>query len=233
MAIRKLQLVNDEFYHIIQRGVEERKIFLDEEDHLRFINSLLIFNDSKPAPWGIRAFWNQRGPSSLIDYFPKNPFIEIHAFALLDNHFHLLVRQVTEKGITNFMRKIGGYAYFFNKKYKRVGPLFQGRFKSVLVKDTEQIKHIFVYIHCNPLAIIMPSWKEKGIDDSEKSINFLEEYKWSSYLDYLGKDNFPNIIKKDFFQELFGSEDKYREEIKSWILYKSSLINKKDDIILE
>ena len=66
MPTRQVQFVNNEFYHIVNRGVEERKIFLDDEDNLRFINSLLVFNDKEPASWSMRGFWNQRGPTSLI-----------------------------------------------------------------------------------------------------------------------------------------------------------------------
>lgn len=219
MSQKRTQLVTGEFYHIIQRGVEERKIFLDDLDRLRFINSLIVFNDSNKTPWGMRAFWKQRATGSLIDYFPKNPFVEIHAFVLMDNHFHLLVKQIVDKGITRFMGKIAGFVYYFNKKYKRVGPLFQGRYKSVLMEDDNQIKTIFSYIHCNPLSVIEPEWKDKGVKNYEKAIEFLDNYNWSSFIDYAVRSNFPNLVKKYFFENLFNN--KYKEEISRWILYKS------------
>ena len=71
MPIRNIQFANGEFYHVIKRGVEERKIFLDDDDRLRFINSLLVFNDENPAPWKMRAFWHQRDPASLMNNINK------------------------------------------------------------------------------------------------------------------------------------------------------------------
>lgn len=232
MPIRNPQLINNEFYHIVKRGIEERDIFLDDEDRLRFINSLLVFNDKKPAPWSIRAFWKQRDPFSLKSYLPERPLVEIHAFALMKNHFHLLIRQLVESGITNFMRKLGGYSYYFNKKYKRIGPLFQGRFKAVLIKTEDQLKNVFVYIHTNPLEIIEFNWKEEGIKNPQMAIQFLEEYKWSSYPDYLNKENFPKVTNREFFIELLGNGKGCKNEVESWILYKADM-NKIKNVFLE
>ena len=127
MPKRKTQLINGEFYHIVKRGIEERKIFLDDEDCFRFINGLLVFNDKMPAPWKSRAFWYQRDPASLAkgDYHSKIPLVEVHAFSLMPNHFHLLVCQLVENGISILIQKLGGYSYYFNKKYERVGTLYQ------------------------------------------------------------------------------------------------------------
>ena len=100
-----------------------------------------------------------------MSYKPESPLVEIHAFALMDNHFHILAKQIKENGISNFMNKLGGYSYYFNKKYKRVGPLFQGRFKAILVRTDEQLKNVFVYINTNPVGLIKPGWKENGIKD--------------------------------------------------------------------
>jgi len=232
MPYRNTQLVVGEFYHIVKRGVDQRDIYLDNEDRFRFINSLLVFNDKKPAPWSTRAFWHQRDPTSLGSYIPKEPLVEIHTFVLMKNHFHLLVRQLVENGIVDFMKKLGGYSYYFNKKYERVGPLFQGRFKSILIKSEEQLKNVFVYIHTNPLEIIKFNWKEKGIDNPKRAIQFLENYKWSSYPDYLGKENFPNVTKRDFFFKLLGGREDYKREVESWIQYKVE-ISKTKNVLLE
>lgn len=234
MPTRQIQFANDDFYHIIQRGVEERKIFLDEEDRLRFINSLLVFNDKNPALWSMRGFWNQRGPTSLVKsgFTTEEPLVEIHSFALMDNHFHLLVKQIKEKRCSTFMQKLGGYSYYFNKKYKRVGPLFQGKFKAVLIKTEEQLKNAFVYVNTNPIGLIEPDWKEKGIKDFRESTKFLKEYQWSSCPDYLKNANNYPFIKNDFFLELFGSIENCKEEIESWLKYKVE-VNKFKDIALE
>lgn len=224
MPRRKIQLVNGEFYHIVKRGVEEREIFLDDEDHFRFINSLLVCNDEMPTPWYSRGFWHQRAPDSLSKggYKQKIPLVEIHAFALMPNHFHLLVRQLIEKGIALLMQKLGGYSYYLNKKYKRTGTLFQDRYKIIHIKTQEQLKNNFVYIHTNPVALIEPEWKNWKVNNSQKAIEFLErEYNWSSYWDYIGKENFPLVTKRDFFLRLLNGEGGIKQEINSWVRFKS------------
>ena len=160
--------------------------------------------------------------TSLIksDFKPEKPLVEIHSFALMNNHFHILVRQVREKGVSVLMQKLGGYSYYFNKKYKRVGPLFQGKFKAVLVRTEEQLKNTFVYVNTNPVGLVEPAWKEKGIKDFKKLIQFLTEYKWSSYPDYLGKENNYPFIEKSFFLKLFGGSDGCKKEIEHWLKYK-------------
>lgn len=232
MPIRNVQFSSGEFYHVVKRGVEERIIFLDDEDRFRFINSLLVFNDSSPVIWDMRGFWRQRDPASLVTsgYKPENPLVKIYSFALMNNHFHLLLEQIKESGISNFMNKLGGYSYYFNKKYRRVGPLFQGRFKAVMVRTDEQLKNTFVYINTNPVGLIEPGWKEKGVKDFKKTTQFLREYKWSSYPDYLGGENYP-FLEKSFFLNLFGGAVGCREEIESWLKYKVD-INKYKDIAL-
>jgi len=225
MPRRKIQLVNGEFYHIVKRGTEEREIFLDHEDRFRFINGLLVFNDKLPTPWQSRGFWHQRNPATLCrsDYSPKIPLVAIHTFALMSNHFHLLLSQLVEGGIEIFMQKIGGYSRYFNKKYERSGTLFQDRYKIVHITTQQQIKNSFVYIHTNPVALIEPEWKNWKVKNPQKTIQFLEEeYLWSSYWDYLGRRNFPSVIQKDFFLKMFGNEKEIKKEIDSWVSFKAS-----------
>ena len=228
MPIRKTQLVNGEFYHIINRGIDKRKIFLDDKDYFRFINSLLVFNDKGSTQWHSSSFWQQKGSSCLVDYKSKNPLIEICAFALMENHFHLLVRQLSEGGIVAFMNKLGGYSAFFNKKYERTGSLFEGRYKIKLIKTDEQLKNTFVYIHTNPVEIVEARWKDWRVENSQEAIEFLEnKYRWSSYWDYLDKENFPSLISQDFFLKLFGGKEDVKRQIDSWILFKASNVSSK------
>jgi putative transposase len=158
--------------------------------------------------------------------------VEIHAFALMDNHFHILAKQIKENGISNFMNKLGGYSYYFNKKYKRVGPLFQGRFKAILVRTDEQLKNVFVYINTNPVGLIEPGWKENGIKDFGKIKQFLKDYKWSSYVNYIADKNSSSLINKDFFLELYGGDSGCESEIESWLRYKIE-IGKFANVMLE
>jgi len=223
MPKREIELVNGEFYHIIERGNDRRKIFLDNEDRLRFVNSLLVFNDTAPSPWQSRAFWNEQKESLIMDYQSKHPLVEIHAFALMDNHFHLLVRQLSEDGIAKYTKKLGGYVHYFNKKYKRTGSLFEGRYRAKLIQSETQLRNNFIYIKTNPVEIIEPEWKSWKVAKPLEAFNFLEKnYRWSSYWDYLGKNNFSSLVEKDFFLKLFDGEKNIKNEINSWISSKSS-----------
>ncbi len=229
MPERKIELANGEFYHIVKRGVDKRKIFLDDEDRLRFVNSLIVFNDKAPSPWLSRTFWHratfpilQRGPSSLQNYRPKEPLVKIYAFVLMGNHFHLLLSQLADGGIVKFMRKIGGYAYAFNKKHNRTGALFEGRYRIKRIKNDTQLENNFVYISTNPVEILEPGWKKGKVTNPKRAIAFLEKgYRWTSYWDYLGNRNFPTLTSRDFFNELFGSSERIQKRINDWVYSKT------------
>ena len=118
------------------------------------------------------------------------------------------------------MKKLNmGYAKYFNTKYKRSGALFQGRYKSVLIKDEAHFIHLPYYIHLNPLDLIAPKWRERELTTSNvvNIERFLEKYRWSSYLDYIGKENFPSVTQREFLQEFFGSPEEYKRDILKWL----------------
>ncbi|MDP3696430.1 MAG: transposase [Candidatus Taylorbacteria bacterium] len=213
--MKKPPFVNNEIYHIYNRGVEKRNVFLDNMDHFRFINCLVEFNDINPAlPTNIRYLL--RHPSKATAHCLevqllnngdrlRESLIEILAFCLMPNHYHLLIRQLTDGGISKFMQKLGtGYTNYFNLKNERVGSLFQGRFKAVLVEKEEHFRYLPLYIHLNPLDLVAPEWRDGEISNKVKTLGFLENYRWSSYLDYKGTDNFPSVITKDFLLDVFG-----------------------------
>ena len=136
----------------------------------------------------------------------------------MDNHFHMIIRQKAENGITEFMRKLGtGYTNYFNQKYERNGALFQGKFKSVCIKNNTHLMYLPIYIHLNPLDFKFKEWREGKIKDYKGAIDFLDSYRWSSYMDYTGKKNFPSIIRKDFLLSRLGTEEKNKKEIIGWI----------------
>lgn len=136
----------------------------------------------------------------------------------MPNHIHLLLRQLRDGGIKDFMLKFGtGYAMYFNTRYERKGALFQGRFSARNISGDEYLKNVFVYLHVNPLSIIEPRWKEKGIKNPGAAIKFLEEYRWSSYPDYLDKKNFPSITDRDFMLKVFDGHDNIKKFVEAWI----------------
>jgi len=142
----------------------------------------------------------------------------------MPNHLHLLLRQLKDNGITKFMAKLGtGYGGYFNRKHDRKGYVFQNRFIAVYIKNDKQLKDVFTYIHTNPISLIESKWKEKGIQNSEKVIRFLENYKWSSYQDYIGKKNFPSITEKDLILKMMGGEQGCKELVENWVKHKGEI----------
>lgn len=235
MPIIRPPFFNGEIYHIVMRGVEKRPIFLDVSDYYRGIFSLFEFNDQKNVILRdrrrARLYYKKIGQEQFSA--TRDLLVEILAFCLMPNHIHLLLRQLKEKGISKFIGKFGaGYATYFNKKYQRVGHLFQGRFRAIHIKSDEQLKNVFVYIHTNPTELIESGWKENGIKNPEKVIEFLENYKWSSYQDYIGKKNFPSVTSREFIIKIIGNEKNCKNFIDNWIKYKGE-IKTFADIILE
>lgn len=236
MPLKRPQLVNDEIYHIVLRGVGDSLIFKNKDDYYRGIFSLYEFNTTKPIEIEKQRERRQKikAKGELFSPDTRSLLAEILAFYFMPNHLHLLLKQISDGGITQFMRKLGaGYAGYFNKKYDRKGHLFQGRFRAVHVKTDEQLKIVFAYIHTNGISLIEPKWKEKGIQNPEEAINFLENYKWSSYPDYIGKRNFPSVIKKDFLFEVMGEENGCRDFIDNWVRYKGKVKEEFNNILLE
>jgi putative transposase len=136
----------------------------------------------------------------------------------MPNHFHLILRQLKDGSIAKFMQKIGtGYTMYFNQKNKRNGVLFQGRFKSILIESDEYLMHLSRYIHINPVELYEPSWKENGIQNWENINEFLESYRWSSYLDYIGIKNFPSVINKEIVNSFFQDEQSYKNFINQYL----------------
>jgi len=218
MSIKRPQLVNDEIYHLILRGVDDLDIFKNNDDYWRAIFSLYEFNTDGPVEIRIQRKKRQRIKNGGQSSDERNLLIRILAFCFMPNHIHLLVTQITKDGITQFMRKFGtGYAYYFNKKYGRKGHLFQGRFRAVHIKSDRQLKSVFVYIHTNPISLIDFRWKEEGTADTRKAIHFLEDYKWSSFPDYIGTKNFPSITEREFLTNVLGGKKKCKEVVLDWI----------------
>ncbi|MDO8570135.1 MAG: transposase [Candidatus Daviesbacteria bacterium] len=168
MPYRTTPLVADSFYHVYNRGVEKRIIFLDERDYQRFLQTLYYYQFTGPKP----AF-SARDKFQIKDFSTNPKIVEIICYCLMPNHFHLLIKQLKDNGISEFIGKvINSYTKYFNTKHKRVGPLLQGTFKTVLVDDNFQFMHLSRYIHLNPYV--------------DKLVENLEVYEYSSYPQFIG-----------------------------------------------
>jgi len=211
------QFNNDSIWHIYNRGVERKDVFLQTADYLRFILNLYEFNDSAPAL--NLGYHLDKSPIEVrLQYPRKEQLVDILAFCLMPNHYHLMVQQRVENGITMFMRKLGtGYTNYFNTKNDRVGPLFQGKFKSVLIEREAHFIHLPHYIHLNPLDLKDPEWRNGTVKNPEKLLASLASYRWSSLPDYLNTPNFPTVTNRKFLTECIGRSHDFQSAMQDWI----------------
>lgn len=210
---RKFNFCIGNFYHVYNRRNEKNTLFLDDSDYKRFIALLYLCNtklhiDLSEFP-EVCNFFNFNRDETIVD---------IGAYCLMPNHFHLLLHEKVDNGISLFMQKLStAYSMYFNKKHSRTGSLFESRFKASHVSDDRHLNHLFAYIHLNPIKLIDKDWKEKRISNIEEAKNFLISYRYSSYLDYIGKNrkeksiletsSFPNYFNT--FKEFQNFIDKY------------------------
>lgn len=209
-----------EIYHVLNRGVDKRTIFEDKQDYFRFIHDLYEFNTQDRSELNFYKFrdYGANGKIAKTNKKNKKPLVDILAFCLMPNHYHLMLSPKTEKGIPQFMQKVGmGYSKYFNQKYKREGTLFQGRHKHILVSDDAHFLHLPFYIHFNPLDLIYPEWRENKISDPKKALEFLKSYRWSSHLDYLGVKNFPSILNMKPLMEILESNKDYGKLVENYL----------------
>jgi putative transposase len=205
-----------EFYHIYSRGVDKRPIFGDLYDYQHFIQ--LLFRCNGEVPYVAR--------DASLDIFSDTrgeTIVEIGAYCLMPNHFHILIREKVDDGISVFMLKLlTAYSHYFNKKYQRTGTLFESRFKAKHADTDEYLKYLFGYIHLNPVKLIEPLWKEKGIQNMAQAKDFLEKYEYSSYLDYVSDTSrkWGKIINRDAFPEYFQKTVDFKDFIHDWLTFK-------------
>lgn len=175
------------YYHAYNRGVEKRKIFLNQEDYSVFLSLLKRHLDGEGATDKFGRPYKDLSRS-----------VEILAFCLMPNHFHLLIHQIEDGGMTDLLQRVmTAYVIYFNRKYRRVGNLFQDRFKAAIILDDSYLLHLSRYIHLNPLSL--------GED--------INSYLLSSYPNYLGKRK-ATWVKPDriLSMQLAGSYEQFVDE---------------------
>jgi len=229
MAKRKIPFVKEEYYHVYNRGNSKQKIFLDQSDYKHFVKLLFICNSK------INFKFRDNIVDVKIDAFDferGEQIVSIGAWVLMPNHFHIYLTinphmsdmwgKDERNYLSEFMRKLlTSYAKYFNGKYHRSGSLFEGSFKSVHIENENQAKYLFSYIHLNPVKLIQKNWKEEGIKDIKNTLEFLGEYKWSSYIDYKGLSRKENkIINAEDFLNYFKEIKDFDKEILEWLEYK-------------
>ena len=213
MPQRFTPLVNEEYYHIFNRGVAFQPTYLAKRDYEKFLQciSYYRFNNLPSRLSKLLLLAKDEREKILQDLEKRNDkVIEINAFCLMPNHFHLLLKQVRDGGISKFMRQFSdSYTRYFNVKYKRVGPVFQGAFKAVHVDTDEQLIHLSRYIHLNPLVSFVV--KEK----------YFIDYPWSSLKNYLNGNS--NMVNTRTVLTHFKSVKEYLEFIMDQADYSKEL----------
>jgi len=204
----------DYIYHIYNRGVDKRDIFNNDNDRRRFLACLQYFNDTNQVK-NIERLCDIQSSTNNDD---RDKLVEILAFVLMPNHYHLLVKPLVEDGVSEFMKKIGiGYTHYFNIKNQRSGTLFQGKYKFVRIESDDQLAYIPYYIHFNPIELIESEWKEKEVKDKDQALDFLKSYPWSSLNDYLGHGRFSRIIDKEILSNYLGEPNELEKEVEDWL----------------
>jgi len=226
MSIRKVDFIEGEYYHIYNRGNSKQKIFLDEKDRERFLKLLYLCNSKQRIDFNNDIV---KRKINAWDFEKGESIVNIGAWVLMPNHFHLYITPKTEarlpfsNAVTNFMHRVlTAYSKYFNAKHQRTGSLFEGKFKSVHIENDTQAKYLFSYIHLNPIKLVDSKWKKQGIKNKKEAIEFLNSYKWSSYLDYLEIVRQENkIFDRVNFLNYFKTKRDFQKEIFEWINIKT------------
>lgn len=219
MAIRKINFVNNESYHIYNRGNGKQKIFLDPKDYWRFIDLLYAINTTNKF-----NFSDSLKGIPIYERAQDEPLVSIEAYCLMPNHFHIVISPLSENGISIFMQKIStAYVMYFNEKYNRTGSLFEGKFKAEHLNTDRYLKYIFSYVHLNPIKLKQSDWKESGIKNKKSALEYLNTYEYSSFLDYQGIKRQQNkILKLKTFQGYFVNKKDILNELMTWLTYHSN-----------
>lgn len=188
------------FYHIYNRGVEKRRTFMDRWDHLRFLEALDFYRKS-PVPMKLSDF--RRGVIKLKKVENQTELVRIYCYCLMPNHFHLLIQQLADGGVSEFLRKVAdSYTRYFNTKHERIGSLFQGKFKAKLVETDEYLLQVSKYIHRNSFPL--PMWEGRMYPYSSYPFYLSDEphsfCNTDFILSYFSETN-PNLTYQSFVEE--------------------------------
>ena len=192
---RIVPFLKNEFFHVYNRGVDKRKIFFTKHDYAQFVARVYVCNTTHSVRLNDALKYKKSQGLPLRYVLEKGivherePLVDIIAWCLMPNHFHFVLRGREDGSVSKFMAKLGtSYAMYMNVKYDRTGPLMCRPFRAKHVSSDEYFRWLLSYIHLNPVDLIEPEWKKKGIKNVKKAEQFLQGYFWSSYQDYYQAD---------------------------------------------
>ena len=203
--MRKTKFVPGEFYHVYNRGNDKRDIFCTNADYVRFLFGILFFQASVPI-YNINrytSFYVKHRvfniPTDTQRKIIEKRGVELVAFTFMPNHFHLLLYERVESGISNYMQRVlNAYMKYFNTKYDRSGHLFQGPFHAKYVETNEQLLYLSAYIHRNQRDLM--AWKDRE-----------HLYPWSSYYEYTHENKLGDLLATQRILEQFQKSKAYQE----------------------
>lgn len=201
MPGRSSPLITGEIYHVFNRGIDKRPTFTSEEEFERAVKTLLFYPFAIPS---LRLSWfiklsAENQIKKLNTLRMKPPKVSILCYCCMSNHFHLLLRQETDGGISKFLSDFqNSYTRYYNTLHERSGPLFMGQFKAVRIESEGQLLHVSRYIHLNPYVSRLLN-----------SLDELRKYPWSSLRDYLGKGG--GILDREPILGSFSTKNGYKE----------------------
>jgi len=205
MPKRKGILGTGEHYHIFNRGVEKRIIFEDAREYNHFLEVIQFYQRNHRFRF---SRLRRKERQKVIANKTGELLIEILCYCLMPNHFHFLIKQVAEKGIETFLQRItNSYSHYFNIKHDRVGPLFQGKFRSIRIENTAQLIHVSRYIHINPVTAYI--------------VKKPEDYRWSSYQEYLKMAE--GFCEKGMILNQFSGIDSYQQFVNDMVDFNKNL----------
>jgi len=223
--MRKTPFVTGEYYHIYNRGVDKRIVFVDEYDIQRFYESLDEFNTIEPiGSIYENSFAKKLGSeTSKLEQDEEEVLVSLIAHCANPNHFHLLLKQETENGIEKLMQRMGGYTKYFNNKYERTGTLFQGVFKSIHVDTNEYLLHLSAYVNLNDRVHQLGSETSKSVRSRSS---------WGEYTDEKVKGICEKSIIFEQFKDIAEYKDFALSSLES-IVQRKEMLRDVDEYLLE
>lgn len=213
--MRSIQFATGEYYHLFNRAVEGREIFHMKRYTSYFLESLVVCN----TKLDMNQHWrrDQRNRRQVM----SDPLVEIAAFVLMPNHFHLLVRQLVDDGIPKLLqRACNSFAKYVNTFESRKGGLFMGPYQAVHISSDSQASHLFTYIHANPLDLRFPRWREGKVLDWDNAKHYLESYESSSLPLYLERGSVHplarDVIAGSFAKAYYKKSSDHMNAIQFW-----------------
>ena len=191
-----------------------RSIFKTRADYDRFLSLLYAANGNKAVHLQLQG----RTLKELAGTDRGETLVDLCAYCLMPNHFHLLIREKAPGGMSKFMQKlITGYTMYFNKRHDRTGSLFQGKFKATHASEDTYLKYLMAYIHLNPIKLIEPGWKENGIKNMKRAKKYLYQYTGSSFPEYAGNTRVESaIINREALPDYFSTSKEFIAELGEW-----------------